>query len=193
MNICVYGAASTKIDDLYIKTVEELGAQLASRGHSLVFGAGGHGLMGAAARGVKSAGGYITGVIPSFFRDEKIEAIYDECDELIFTQDMRERKATMEEKADAFIVVPGGIGTFEEFFEILTLKQLGRHNKPIAIYNINGFYDNIEKVMYDAMNEKFIRSNCRTLYMIFSDIDELFAYVERCTPHNLTVHDLKDG
>ena len=88
---------------------------------------------------------------------------------------------------------PEELATFEEFFEILTLKQLGRHNKPIAIYNINGFYDNIEKVMYDAMNEKFIRSNCRTLYMIFSDIDELFAYVERCTPHNLTVHDLKDG
>ena len=96
-------------------------------------------------------------------------------------------------KADAFVVVPGGIGTYEEFFEILTLKQLGRHNKPIAIYNINGFYDNIEKVMYDAMNAKFIRSNCRTLYMIFSDVDELFAYVERSTPHNLTVHDLKDG
>lgn len=193
MNICVYGAASTKIDKSYIDAVEELGLSMAKQGDSLVFGAGGNGLMGAAARGVKEGGGKITGVIPYFFRDEEIEEIYGECDELIFTETMRERKAKMEELADAFIIVPGGIGTFEEFFEILTLKQLGRHDKPIAIYNVNGFYDNIEKLMYDAMNEKFIRSNCRMLYMIFSDIDEMFAYVHRSSSLGLTVHDLKDG
>lgn len=193
MNICVYGAASTKIDKRYITAVEELGESMAKQGDNLVFGAGGNGLMGAAARGVKRGGGKITGVIPHFFKDEEIEEIYGECDELIFTETMRERKAKMEELADAFIVVPGGIGTFEEFFEILTLKQLGRHDKPIAIYNVNGFYDNIEKLMYDAMNEKFIRSNCRMLYMIFSDIDEMFAYVHRSSSLGLTVHDLKDG
>lgn len=193
MNICVYGAASTKIDKSYISAVEDLGVSMAKQGDNLVFGAGGNGLMGAAARGVKQGGGKITGVIPHFFRDEEIEEIYGECDELIFTDTMRERKAKMEELSDAFIVVPGGIGTFEEFFEILTLKQLGRHDKPIAIYNVNGFYDNIEKLMYDAMNEKFIRSNCRMLYMIFSDMDEMFAYVHRSANHGLTVHDLKDG
>lgn len=193
MNICVYGAASTKIDKSYISAVEELGYLMAKQGDNLVFGAGGNGLMGAAARGVKQGGGKITGVIPHFFRDEMIEEIYGECDDLIFTETMRERKAKMEELSDAFIVVPGGIGTFEEFFEILTLKQLGRHDKPIAIYNVNGFYDNIEKLMYDAMNEKFIRSNCRMLYMIFSDLDEMFAYVHRSASHGLTVHDLKDG
>ena len=193
MNICVYGAASTKIDKSYIDAVEELGLYMAKQGDNLVFGAGDNGLMGAAARGVKEGGGKITGVIPHFFRDEEIEEIYGECDELIFTETMRERKAKMEELADAFIIVPGGIGTFEEFFEILTLKQLGRHDKPIAIYNVNGFYDNIEKLMYDAMNEKFIRSNCRMLYMIFSDIDEMFAYVHRSSSLGLTVHDLKDG
>lgn len=193
MNICVYGAASTKIDKSYISAVEELGLEMAKQGDNLVFGAGGNGLMGAAARGVKKGGGKITGVIPCFFRDEAIEEIYGECDELIFTETMRERKAKMEELADAFIIVPGGIGTYEEFFEILTLKQLGRHDKPIAIYNVNGFYNNIEKLMYDAMNEKFIRSNCRMLYMIFSDPDEMFAYVHRSSSHGLTVHDLKDG
>lgn len=193
MNICVYGAASTKIDKSYVSAVEELGFAMAQQGDDLVFGAGGNGLMGAAARGVKQGGGKITGVIPHFFKDEEIEEIYGECDELIFTETMRERKAKMEDLADAFIIVPGGIGTFEEFFEILTLKQLGRHDKPIAIYNVNGFYDNIEKLMYDAMNEKFIRSNCRMLYMIFSDIDELFAYVHRSSSLGLTVHDLKDG
>lgn len=193
MNICVFGAASTKIDEKYVLAVEQLGCEMASRGHSLVFGAGGNGLMGAAARGVRKGGGHITGVIPAFFREEQIEAIFDDCDELIYTDTMRERKAKMEELADAFIIVPGGIGTFEEFFEVLTLKQLGRHDKPIAIYNIGGFYDNMEKMVYDAMQEKFIRSNCRMLYMIFSDVDELFAYVTRSNPHGLTVHDLKDG
>ena len=81
--------------------------------------------MGAAARGMKAGGGKITGVIPNFFREETIEEIYSECDEIIFTDTMQERKKTMEDRADAFIVVPGGIGTFEEMFEVLTLKQLG--------------------------------------------------------------------
>ena len=193
MRIAIYGAASTRIDNEYVKAVEKLGAELAARGHSIVFGAGGNGLMGAAARGVKSGGGHIIGVIPDFFKNEIIEEIYDDCDELIFTETMRERKAIMEEKADAFIIVPGGIGTFEEFFEVLTLKQLGRHDKPIAVYNINGFYDNMEKMMYVCMNEKFIRSLCRTLYMVFTDEQEMFSYIERTTPNNLTVHDLKDG
>ena len=93
------------------------------------------GLMGAAARGVKSGGGYILGVIPKFFDEERVEAICDFCDELIQPDTMRQRKQLMEDNADAFIIVPGGIGTYEEFFEILTLKQLCRHNKPIALYN----------------------------------------------------------
>ena len=136
MRICVYGAASPIIDPEYIRLVEIMGEKMAKRGHSLVFGGGGNGLMGAAARGVKKGGGHILGVIPKFFDDEKIEAVYSECDELIEPDTMRERKQIMEDNAEAFIIVPGGIGTFEEFFEILTLKQLCRHNKPIAIYNL---------------------------------------------------------
>lgn len=193
MNICVFGAASTKVDEKYISAVESIGCDMAKRGHNLIFGAGGNGLMGAAARGVKSGGGKITGVIPEFFKNEEIEAIYDGCDELIYTPDMRTRKAIMEDSSDGFIIVPGGIGTFEEFFEVLTLKQLGRHDKPIAIYNIDGFYDNLEALIYGAMNEKFIRANCRMLYMIFSDAGELFSYIESGESTKLTVHDLKDG
>jgi uncharacterized protein (TIGR00730 family) len=194
MNICVYGAASQKIDDIYTDAVEELGYLMALRGHNLVFGAGASGIMGAAAKGVKRGNGKITGVIPKFFRDEKIEAIYQECDELIYTDSMHERKLTMEEKADAFIIAPGGIGTMEEFFEVLTLKQLGRHSKPIAIYNVNGFYDYLERFMYVTMEKKFIRASCDLLYLTFTDLDELFDYVEhQSSPHGLTVHDFKDG
>ena len=192
MRICVYGAASPTIDADYIEKVERLGAEMAARGHSLVFGGGGNGLMGAAARGVHSGGGRVVGVIPKFFDDESVEAIYESCDELIFTDTMRQRKQIMEDNSDAFIVAPGGIGTFEEFFEILTLKQLCRHNKPIALYNINGYYNELNDVMEQAMKKNFIRENCAELYMLTEDLGELLDYIE--TPEDVrTVKELKDG
>lgn len=193
MKICVYGAASPTIDPEYIEKVEQMGKEMVKRGHSLVFGGGGNGLMGAAARGVRSEGGQITGVIPRFFSDEEIEAICDFCDELIQPETMRERKQIMEDRSDAFIVVPGGIGTFEEFFEILTLKQLCRHNKPIAIYNIRGYYDSLNDVMKQAIQKGFIREDCLDLYYTTDDLDRLFAYIEAPQTQNKSVRDLKDG
>ncbi len=193
MRICVYGAASPTIDPKYIKNVELMGKEMVKRGHSLVFGGGGNGLMGAAARGVKSAGGYILGVIPKFFDEEKVEAICDFCDELIQPDTMRQRKQIMEDNADAFIVVPGGIGTFEEFFEILTLKQLCRHNKPIAIYNLNGYYNEIIMAMEQAIKKNFIRENCAELYKASDDLEELFKYIEAPIEQIRTVKELKDG
>lgn len=193
MRICVYGAASPTIDIDYIKKVEEMGKAMVARGHSLVFGGGGNGLMGAAAKGVRAAGGHILGVIPSFFASEKIEAICDFCDELIEPQTMRERKQIMEDNADAFIVVPGGIGTFEEFFEILTLKQLCRHNKPIAIYNLNGYYNELNIMMQQAIKKNFIRDNCLELFKITDDLNELFKYIETPETPNRTIKELKDG
>lgn len=193
MRICVYGAASPTIDPEYMELVEQMGKEMVSRGHSLVFGGGGNGLMGAAARGVRSAGGHILGVIPKFFDEENVEAIYDFCDELIQPNTMRERKQIMEDNADAFIVVPGGIGTFEEFFEILTLKQLCRHNKPIAIYNLKGYYDDINHAMEQAMKKNFIRDNCKELYFTTDNLSELFAYIENPAEEIRTVKELKDG
>lgn len=193
MRICVYGAASPTIDAEYIEKVEELGKKMADCGHSLVFGGGANGLMGAAARGIRSGGGYIVGVIPKFFDNESVEEICGFCDELIFTDTMRQRKQIMEEKSDAFIVVPGGIGTFEEFFEILTLKQLCRHNKPIAIYNVKGYYDELNAVMEQAIQKGFIRRNCTGLYKISDDIGELFEYIEAPSDNVRKVKELKDG
>ena len=144
-------------------------------------------------RGVKKGGGSILGVIPKFFENESIEAIYDECDELLTPDTMRERKQLMEDNADAFIVVPGGIGTFEEFFEILTLKQLCRHNKPIAIYNLKGYYDDINHAMEQAMKKNFIRDNCKELYFTTDNLSELFAYIENPAEEIRTVKELKDG
>lgn len=191
MKICVFGAASNEIDKQYIDRVEELCRMLGERGHELVFGAGANGLMGAAARGMKAGGGRITGVIPEFFREETIEKIYSECDELIFTETMQERKKTMEDRADAFIVVPGGIGTFEEMFEVLTLKQLGRHNKPIVFYNLAGYYNNLMAFMQHCSDEGFIRRNCHMLYNVTDDNDELIDHIENSKPLNFSVSDLK--
>lgn len=189
MRICVYGAASPTIDEKYIKAVEAMGEELAKRGHSLVFGGGGNGLMGAAARGFKKGNAHIIGVIPKFFDDEKVEAICDFCNELIMPETMRERKQIMEDNADAFIVVPGGIGTYEEFFEILTLKQLCRHTKPIALYNIFGFYNELNATMLSAMDKEFIKDNCKELYFISDDLEKIMNYIE--TPVD-TAYDLKD-
>lgn len=193
MKICVFGAASAHIDGKYIKLVEELGEKLAKRGHSLVFGCGGSGLMGAAARGVKRGGGYIHGVVPKFFRDEKVEQLFDKCDKISFTDTMAERKKLMEDEADSFIVVPGGIGTFEEFFEVLTLKQLGRHDKAIAIYNIDGYYDNLEKFMKEVAERKFITFKAYEMYSYFDKADEILDYLENYVPDGTPWQKLKIG
>ena len=192
MRICVYGAASPTIDPKYMTEVEALGRALAERGHTLVFGGGGNGLMGAAARGFRDGGAHIIGVIPRFFQEETVEEICDFCDELIMPETMRERKQLMEDHADAFVIVPGGIGTFEEFFEILTLKQLCRHNKPIAIYNIDGYYNELNLFMEDCISRSFIRENCRELYFTTPDTAALTEYIE--TPaEQRTIKELKDG
>ena len=193
MRICVYGAASSTIDKEYITKVEQMGKEMVARGHSLVFGGGGNGLMGAAARGVRAAGGHILGVIPKFFDDEKVEAVFEFCDELIEPDTMRERKQIMEDNADAFIIVPGGIGTFEEFFEILTLKQLCRHNKPIAIYNLRDYYKEIMLVLQAAIEKNFLREDCNQLFFVSDDLEKVFAYVEAPQTPIKNVKELKDG
>lgn len=193
MKICIFGAASNLIDNHYIECVEFLGEVLAKRGHSLVFGAGAHGLMGAAARGIKREGGSIIGVIPEFFRQEAVEAIYTECDDIIYTDSMRERKRVMEDKAEAFIITPGGIGTYEEFFEVLTLKQLGRHRKPIAIYNISGYFNNLIGTLDRAIKENFLNKECHSLYMCSADTDEIFDYIENDKHNEYNLLKLKQG
>lgn len=193
MNICVYGAASNQIDDKYIKATEEFSEYFAKRGHNLVFGAGGSGLMGAAARGVKKGGGEIFGFIPEFFRKENIEELFGECTNLTFTKDMAERKSNMEDKADAFVIVPGGIGTFEEFFQVLTLKQLGRHTKPIVIYDIDGYYKKLEEFLDFSITQKFIKDNCKKLYGYETDPEKVFEYIENDKQIRFDVHEMKQG
>lgn len=193
MKICVFAAASPKIDPAFSEAVKSLGAKLAERGHTLVFGGGGNGLMGAVARGVKSQGGKVIGVVPGFFKEENIEKLFSQCDEYIETDSMRDRKMIMESIADGFIIVPGGIGTFEEFFEVLTLKQLRRHNKPIGVYNLFGYFSDLEEVINVSMKKGFINENCKSLYKITENSEELFEYIEKSDGVALSVKELKDG
>ncbi len=191
MNICVFGAASKTIDNKYIEAVEKMGEALAKRGHNLVFGAGCTGAMGAAGRGFKKGGAEIHGVIPSFFKEDLYEFVNWDCDEMTYTETMRERKAFMEDISDCFIITPGGAGTFEEFFEVLTLKQLGRHRKPIAIFNIDGYYDSMNDTIEKSIEGGFIKDNCRALYKFFTDVDEMTDYLENDDMQGLTIKELK--
>ena len=131
----------------------QLGHCLAKAGFGLVFGGGNTGVMGACARGAAQAGGQILGVAPSFFNQEGV--LYPSCTTLHLTDTMRQRKEMMEHLSHGFVMAPGGIGTLEEFFEILTLKQLGRHKKPIAVLNIRGYFDALEELLEGAVEEGF--------------------------------------
>ena len=177
MQICLYGASSDEIDARYIDATHQLGVQMGTRGHAMIFGGGAAGLMGAAARGMHESGGEIIGVAPAFFNVDGI--LYEHCTEFIYTDTMHERKFRMEEMADAFIVCPGGIGTFEEFFEALTLKQLGRHNKPITLFNIDGYYDDMNALIEKAIEGRFMKDACRALVRSFDTSDALLDYLER--------------
>jgi uncharacterized protein (TIGR00730 family) len=191
MKICVYGAASSLIDNSYIEAGKELGRKMVERGHSLVFGGGRSGMMGAPARGVYEKGGHIIGIEPKFFEENNPEVSFENCTEFIKTESMRERKRLLEETSDAFIVTPGGIGTFDEFFEILTLKQLGRHNKAIVILNTNGYFNDMLNMMKHAIDKKFITTDCVELYKVVNTPDEALDYIENYDPTDIDLSKVK--
>ena len=191
MKICVYGAASSEIDESFVKAGEELGRKMAEHGHSLVFGGGRNGMMGAVARGIAEKGGKILGIQPAFFQENNAEISFIDCTEFIHTETMRERKRLLEEKSDAFIISPGGIGTFDEFFEILTLKQLGRHNKAICIFNINGYFDKMLEMMQVCVDQKFITEDCRCLYKVYKDVESMLDYIEKYDPEDIDLSRVK--
>lgn len=191
MNICVYGAASSKIDDSFKEAGIKLGKKMAKRNIGLVFGGGRNGMMGAVAEGIAAKNGHILGISPAFFEQSNAEISFPHCTEFIHTETMRERKRLLEEKSDAFIISPGGIGTFDEFFEILTLKQLGRHNKAICIFNINGYFDKMLEMMQVCVDQKFITEDCRSLYKVYKDVESMLDYIEKYDPEDIDLSRVK--
>lgn len=190
MNICIFGASGSSLEPVYYEQAEMLGALMAKHGHTLVFGGGREGLMGAAARGVHAEGGKIIGIAPKFFDEPGI--LYDECNEMIFTDTMRERKQLMEEKSEATIVLPGGIGTYEEFFEMLTLKQLGRTDRAIVIVNTNGYYGPMRKLLEATAANRFMSESCLELYKLVDTPEQALDCINNYIPHTGSIRRLSD-
>ena len=185
MNICIYGSASNDIDKKYIEQTELLSKILAKRGHSLVFGGGANGLMGAAARGFYSENAKIVGVVPKFFNVDGL--LFENCDEMIRTDTMRQRKQIMDDRAEAFITTPGGIGTFEEFFEIITLKQLGQSKKPLVLFNIDGYFDPLRAMLENCVKGNFMPQATIDMCFFCDSIDEIVNYIENYTPEEFNI------
>lgn len=190
MNICIFGASGRELEESYYAAAELLGSLIAQQGHTLVFGGGREGLMGAAARGAHKYGGDIIGIVPKFFDEPGI--IYEHCTELIFTETVRERKQLMEERSEACVVLPGGIGTFEEFFEMLTLKQLGRSDRAIVVLNTNNYYGPMQHMLKDTARQRFMSRGCLELYGLADTPDKALDYIARYVPRKGSIRRLED-
>ena len=158
-SICVYCGSSPGDDPSFSANAYRLGETIAGAGLRLVYGGGTKGLMGAVAQGVMDRGGKVMGIIPEFLMSkEATEKALGKLDELVVTEDMHERKHRMFEEADAFVTLPGGIGTLEEVIEIMTWAQLGRHEKPIVLANFSGFWDPLISLLDHMRSAEFIHT-----------------------------------
>ncbi len=175
--LTVYCASSDGIDNTYRAAAARVGETLAERNITLVFGGGRVGLMGEVARAVRRKGGRVVGVITQFLMD--IEQGDPDCDELIVVETMRERKRILVERSDGFLVLPGGIGTFEEFFETLVGRQLREHNKPIGIINTDDFYRPLLDLFDHGEETNFIRPGIRDLFVVGDDAGNVIDALAR--------------
>jgi uncharacterized protein (TIGR00730 family) len=157
-----------------------LGRTLAEAGVGLVYGGGNIGLMGAVARATLEAGGLVTGIIPQFLVDR--EVMLGDVQELIVTNDMHERKRLMFERSDAFVALPGGVGTLEELVEQLTWAQLGRHEKPVLIADLDGFWTPLLVLLQHMTAEGFIRKGLEAPYVVASRVEDILPTLERALP-----------
>jgi uncharacterized protein (TIGR00730 family) len=175
-NICVYCGSSLGADPRFAEAADALGVAMAAAGIGLVFGGGEDGLMGRLARAVIDNGGRVTGIIPTFLI--KREHALKEAQELIVVEDMHERKQKMFERADAFIALPGGVGTLEELVEQLTWVQLGRHAKPVLVADIGGFWRPLLSLIAHMHNLGFIREGFDLHYLVAEKIEDALPMIE---------------
>ena len=174
--LCVYCGSSGAVDRQYREAAAELGASLATAGIGLVYGGGRVGLMGLLADAALAGGGEVIGIIPSRLRDA--ELAHPGATELVVVESMHERKRLMAEKADAFAVLPGGIGTLDEMFEILSWKQLGLHNRPILLTDIGGYWVPLRALLDDIVTKGFARPETRDLLRVVPTVATLMAALE---------------
>lgn len=176
MNICVFCSSSNALETCYFEEAFELGKRLAQNEHRLVYGGANVGLMHHVADTVLKFKGTALGIIPQKIYDRNLGANY--LDELVITATMDERKAVMRERSDAFIALPGGFGTLEEILEVLTLKQLDYHRKPIVFINTNGFYNDLFAQFEKSYDQQFAKENYRKMYFIAKNATAAMEYIE---------------
>lgn len=175
-SICVFCGSVMGKNPIYKQTAHELGLFLVKNQLRLVYGGGKVGLMGVLADAVMQNGGKVVGVIPQFLIE--LEVAHSRLSEQIMVKTMHERKKRMTDMADGFIVLAGGIGTMDEFFEILTWAQLGLHKKPVALLNVNGFFDKLLDYLDFAIAEGFVKTQCRQILLVDDKIESLFEKIE---------------
>ncbi|MDE1172798.1 MAG: TIGR00730 family Rossman fold protein [Parvibaculaceae bacterium] len=174
-NLCVYCGSSDGREDLYLDAAIRLGAVLAREKVGLVYGGASIGLMGALARSVLEGGGKVTGVIPDFL--QRAEVMMPDVSELVVTGSMHERKWDMFSRSQAFVALPGGIGTLEEVIEMLTWAQLGRHSYPIIFANIGGFWNPLIELIEHMIETGFVRSNLRSVFGVVDRVEDILPRV----------------
>jgi uncharacterized protein (TIGR00730 family) len=174
--VTVFCGSSFGTEDIYTTQATLLGQTLAKRNIELVYGGANVGLMGAVADGVLNEGGKVIGVLPNFLKSKEIA--HQDLTELILVDSMHERKTKMNELCDGVIALPGGFGTLEEFFEMLTWAQLGLHKKPIAILNIDGFYDSLNILVQTMVDKGFLKEVNQQMLLVSDNIDELLEKME---------------
>jgi uncharacterized protein (TIGR00730 family) len=174
--ICVYCGSSGGVDPAFVASARRFGRILAENDIGLVYGGGDLGLMGAVAHAVLEAGGHVTGIIPHFL--QKKERMLESVQDLLIVEDMHERKRLMFERADAFVALPGGIGTLEELVEQLTWVQLQRHDKPVMIANVGGFWRPLLFLLDHMRDQGFIRPQLEARYMVCDSVDQILPQIK---------------
>ena len=182
-SICVFCGSNGGAQAAYLEAAEAVGRGLAQRGVRVVYGGGKVGMMGAVADAARAAGGEVIGVIPQAIFD--LEIGHTGIDDLRVVGSMHERKALMAELSDAFIALPGGIGTLEEVFEVYTWAQLGIHTKPLGLLDVAGYFQPLVAFLDHAVRERFLRPEMRTLLAVSDDLDELLAALAASEPVSL--------
>jgi uncharacterized protein (TIGR00730 family) len=178
--ICVYCSSSSAVPQVFLETAEELGKAISSNGFTLVYGGVDVGLMGVVAKTVKAHHGRVVGVIPRALVEKGLDSRIS--DEVVVAEDLRERKAVMEQRADAFICLPGGFGTLEELLEVLTLKQLHMHNKPIVLLDVEGAFEGLIRQFEYGYDRCLIKPEYRELYFVTDSVDEAISYITGYVP-----------
>lgn len=176
-SIAIFCGSSSGNNEIYAKQAYDTGKKIAKLGIHLIYGGSNAGLMGAVANGALSAGGKVTGVIPEFLVNK--ELAHEGLSELILVKSMHERKSKMNELSDGAIALPGGYGTLDELFEMLTWGQLGLHKKPVALYNMNGYFDALINLIHHMVSCGFLKESNQEMLLVNEDIDALLKDMEK--------------